>query len=117
MESAAILALIAILGSTMVALFKLLNQNTKALDKMTTAMTNVAHSNKRIADESKQRNGHLAELITEQGKQSVQIADMAVNKVIEGVQNVKTQNVINQKVEQSTVKDETIVNETVKNKE
>lgn len=71
----------------------------------------------RQADESAERNGHLGELILKQGEQSAKLTEMAITKVIEGVQNVTTQNVIKQNVKTSTVKDETIEHETVKNKE
>lgn len=82
------------------------------------------NGNKRIADgivkqaeESAQRNGHLGTLIIKQGEQTAKLTDMAVEKVIKGVQNVTTQNVIKQNVKSSTVKDETIEHETVNKKE
>lgn len=78
--------------------------------------TRIADGIERQANESKERNGHLGEMITEQSKQTAKLTEMAVAKVIEGVQNITTQNVIKQNVKQSTVKDETIENEVVKNK-
>lgn len=76
---------------------------TKAIAGMASAMQDVATSNARIADESKERNGHLGELIIEQGKQANVLADTAIKKVIQGVQNVKTQKVVHQTVENETV--------------
>lgn len=72
MNDASTLALIGILGTTVGGLFKLLNDNTKATDKLSGAMSHVAismgevaKSNKRIATESEKRNGHLAEISVE----------------------------------------------------
>jgi len=95
MNDATIFALVGILGSVITALFKLLNTNTKALDRNTIAMESVAKSNKRIADESKQRNGHLAEITME-----------ARNTVLDRIDGViiNKQTVHNQIVEHETVK-------------
>lgn len=94
MTEATILALVAILGTVVTALFKLLDNNTKAVDKMVQAMEHVAHTNTRIADESEKRNGHLAEIIIES-------RDVVSNK-IDGI-IIEKQTVHNQTVEHETV--------------
>lgn len=104
-NEATTLALIAILGTVVTGLFKLLSNNTKALDKMSHSMGEVAKSNKRIADESKQRNGHLGELIVKQGEIAMQNKDQIVD-------NIKGLTINKQTVHQQTVE-----HEIVKNKE
>lgn len=104
-NEATTLALIAILGTVVTGLFKLLSNNTKALDKMSHSMGEVAKSNKRIADESKQRNGHLGELIVKQGVIAMQNKEQIVD-------NIKGLTINKQTVHQQTVE-----HEIVKNKE
>lgn len=101
------LALVAIVGTVITALFKLLNDNTNALSK-------VAHSSQLVADETKElrketrkgnkeakdRNGHLAELVVKQSEATQAIADQAVKQITRSVQKVDTQT-----VEHQTVKD------------
>ena len=72
-ESATTLALIAIVGTVITALFKLLNDNSKALVKVAESSEKVAQATTKAAKEAKDRNGHLgeqskmiAQLITEQ---------------------------------------------------
>jgi hypothetical protein len=95
-----------------------------AIENMAASSGRVADTNQDIASavtkqavESAERNGHLGEMITEQSKQTAALTEMAVAKVIEGVQNVTTQNVIKQNIKQSNVKEETVEHETVKDKE
>jgi hypothetical protein len=111
----ATLALIAIVGTVITALFKLLNDNTKAL-------SNLSKSNEMIADETakgnreaKQRNGHLGdqnikitEMIAKLGKQ---VNDNA-NRNFRALSNVKEQH-----VEHQHVFSETVENEVINNKE
>jgi hypothetical protein len=75
-NNAVTLALVAIVGTVITGMFKLLNNNTKAQNATANALLEVASSNKKIADEAtlsrkvqekgfgeaKQRNGHLAEI-------------------------------------------------------
>lgn len=72
------LAAIALSGTICTGFFALLGKLSKSMDRLT-------DSNTRIADEAKQRNGHLAELI-------IKTADKPVN-----VQTVETQVVKEQK--------------------
>lgn len=87
MESAAILALIGILGSTMVALFKLLNNNTKAI--------------KSLDEGSRERNGHLGEMVTRQIEIAIENKDQIVSQ-ISGL-TIDKQTVHNQTVEHEHV--------------
>lgn len=80
MTEATILALITILGTTVGALFKLLDNNTKAVDKMVEAMEHVATTNTRIADESEKRNGHLAEITVESKNQVLDRIDAIIKE-------------------------------------
>lgn len=81
----------------------------KAINKMSGGMDKVAESNKKIAvateqgnKEAKDRNGHLAELVLEQGKQTQKIASTAVEQIIKGV---KVQHIDKQEVEHMHVKE------------
>lgn len=64
----------------------------KAIENMASAMRDVADSNARIADESKERNGHLAEI-------TVQSRD----QVLGAITNINSQNVTHQVVEHQEV--------------
>ena len=86
----------------------------KAIKAMASSSDHVASTNKDIANavtkqakESAERNGHLGELIVQQGEQTKQIADAAVKKIVStvGVQNVKHQHVHDSVVEHEVVKD------------
>ena len=69
-------ALVGIIGTVVVSLFKLLGDNTRALQRMAEATDKVAKTTEKVAqatekgnEEAKQRNGHL-------GEQNVQIAQL-----------------------------------------
>lgn len=112
-ENAVALAAIALTGTVVAGFFKLINDQNKVHAKIAHGLDKVAESNKDIAKETKgvkqeaekgnlesaERNGHLGELIIQQGKQTEKIANKAVSAIIEG-----TQNVTEQKVEHQTVK-------------
>jgi hypothetical protein len=68
-DSSITLALIAIVGTVITGLFKLLNDNTKALGKLVKSSEKVAEATQKSAKEAKQRNGHL-------GEQNVKIAEL-----------------------------------------
>ena len=86
----------------------------EAINKMADPKVNgnerVAQASERQAEESKQRNGHLGEMILEQGKQTAKLIELSVNKTIKGVQNIKTQHVHDQKVDNTTVINEIVTN-------
>lgn len=89
MTEATVLALVAIVGSVITALFKLLNDNTKALNALVT-------ETKQGNIEAKERNGHL-------GEQNVQITELIAahtEKTIEAIDNLKTQHIDTQLVNQ-----------------
>lgn len=81
------LALIAIVGTVITALFKLLNNNTRTLNKVAVASDKVAKATIRAAKEAKDRNGHL-------GEQNVQIAKL----VTEQNRDVKSIEKTNEKI-------------------
>jgi hypothetical protein len=68
-SSPVILALIAIVGTIVAGLFKLLNDNTKAL----IALVEETRTGNR---EAKERNGHLGEQNIQLGEQNTQLATM-----------------------------------------
>ncbi len=72
-DSSVNLALVAIVGSVITALFKLLNDNTKALKKVATSSDKVAQATTKAAKEAKQRNGHL-------GEQSIKIVELITHR-------------------------------------
>jgi len=62
------LAFIGVIGTVITALFKLLNDNTKALNRLVTSSEKVALATQKAAKEAKERNGHL-------GEQSIKLAE------------------------------------------
>ena len=92
-DSAVALALIAILGTVVTALFKLLNANTKATADNTLALKDIATETAKGAREAKQRNGHLAEL-TIQSK----------TETLSAIAFIKQQHVDHQTVDHQTIK-------------
>lgn len=79
------LATIALSGTICTGFFALLGKLSKSMDRLT-------DSNTRIADEAKQRNGHLAELVIKTTQDIKDSMDKPVN-----VQTVETQVVKEQK--------------------
>lgn len=99
-EAGTTLALVAIVGSVITALFKLLNDNSKALIR-------VAEATEQGAQEAKERNGHLGEqtaIVAEIGRKNNTMTAKILNrleksetalekntkKVAEKVEHVKT---------------------------
>jgi hypothetical protein len=88
MDSAIVLALIGILGSTIATLFKLLDNNTKAVNSL-------VETNDRMARESKERNGHLAEIAVDNKNQIMDRIDgMIINKQTVHHQTVEHEQVL-----------------------
>lgn len=117
------LALVAIVGTVITGLFKLLNDNTKALYKLVHSSEKVAEATQRAAREAKQRNGHLGDQTIKIGEQNVQIVKLlqTQNKDVSTIATTlsksaliaaedrdiltaSTQHVDNQTVEHQTVK-------------
>lgn len=67
------IALVGIVGTVIVSLFKLLGENTRALKKVAESSERVALATTKSAKEAKQRNGHL-------GEQNVQIAKLVTTQ-------------------------------------
>lgn len=87
MDSAIVLALISIIAAAMVSLFKLLDNNTKALQSL-------SETNDRMAKESEKRNGHLAEISIENKEQIINRIDgMVIQKQTVHNQTVKHEHV------------------------
>lgn len=125
-----ILALIGIVATVITGLFKLLNDNTKALTKVAKSSEKVAMETAKGSREAKQRNGHLgdqnlklAELVSAQGKDiaaikqssqgnymaNAQVAKILSNSAIIAAEDRdqllgNTQIIKEQKVEHQTVK-------------
>lgn len=79
-----------------------------AIEHMAQNSSKVAEATVRTADEAKQRNGHLAELIEQSKENTKALAESATNQIITAftaVQNVKHQHVEQQTVEHETVED------------
>lgn len=102
------LALVAIVASVITALFKLLNDNTRALkglQKSTEARTEVEResSNKtiavleRTANEAEQRNGHL-------GEQNIEIAKIS-KEISKKLDKISTQEVHDQHVHHQVIEE------------
>ena len=67
MDNAVALAAITLAGTITAGFFKLLNKLTKSIDNLVASNKEIARATKKGADEAKERNGHLAELIIQHG--------------------------------------------------
>lgn len=99
-NSTVAIAALTLAGTIATGFFAMINKQNKVHDKMTKAMNNMAKSNEKIAtetkrgnDQSEQRNGHLADLVAETSKAT-----------LEAVQIVKEQVVEHQEVKQAILK-------------
>lgn len=114
MTEATILALVAIVGSVITALFKLLADNTKAQAKSAEAMSALVQETRKGNVEAAQRNGHLGEqnenitrLIVSHAEDSKLWADSAATKVVSELESViAKQTVQHQTVQHQTVEEE-----------
>lgn len=105
------LALIALMGGGMASFFKLINSQNKTHDKLThsladntKALNKIASATQQGNKEAEKRNGHLAELVVQQGENTKAIAETATSTIIGAVQNVKTQHIEFAHVEKEVVK-------------
>lgn len=99
MEDATTLALVSIVGAVITALFKLLNDNTKATNNMATSHDKVAEAIVQGNLEAKERNGHL-------GDQSLKIIGMMAESrkdTLQAINDLKVQHVDKQIVQEQTV--------------
>lgn len=74
-----------------------------AIAQMAKNSSKVADATVRSADEAKQRNGHLAELIIQSTENTKTIAESATATIVSAVQNVEIQKVEHQTVKESKV--------------
>ncbi len=74
----------------------------QAIAAMAKSSTKVAEATERSANEAKQRNGHLAELIIQSTENTKAIAETATSTIVEAVQHVNVQKVEHQTVKEST---------------
>lgn len=107
MDNAVAIAALTLTGTIATGFFALMRQQNRTHEKLSSSLDKVADTNKNIAeetrkvadatirsaDESKQRNGHIAELIIE-----------SRDGIIDKVQNVHEQKVEEQVVEHQTIK-------------
>lgn len=102
MDNAVALAAIALVGSILAIvvkpLFALLRANTEAARDNANATRALVAETKKGNREAKERNGHLAELVIEQGKQTMMIAESSTDKVIAAMQHVEHQQVEHQTI-------------------
>lgn len=114
-DSAVALAAISLCGALATGFFRLLNRLERALDKNTKSNEKLADVSKKghnrvavavenQAKESAERNGHLGEMIIQQGKITQKIADTAVKQIM-GAQEIKEQHVKEQVVDHQTIED------------
>lgn len=82
-----------ILAVVVKPLFTLLKENTRATQSL------VAET-KKGNKEAKDRNGHLAELVVQQGENTKAIADATASQIITAVQKVEVQEVEHQTVKE-----------------
>lgn len=82
----------------------------KAIKDMAGATGRVADASQRAADEAKERNGHLAELVMQSKKDGERIANSAVSEIIDHIdkQQIKEQTVEHQHVKSKEVEWKTI---------
>jgi len=109
MDNAVALAALALTGTIATGFFAVINKQNKIHEKVADSMNRVAKSNDKIAEatrqgnkEAKERNGHLAELVIQQGENIKAVADAATDKVIDAVQHIEKQRVDHQIIKEVT---------------
>lgn len=104
MESAAVLALIAIVGSVITAQFKVINSGAKATEKQAKATEDLVKETRKGNKEAKDRNGHLGELIIQSMESTKTVTKGATQTIIDAVGHVNTQHISNQTVDHQEIK-------------
>ena len=99
MDTAVFLAVLALFSTMVLGLFKIIDTQNKAQALLTEALNKNTESNARIADESKERNGHLADLAKENQKANVQ----GNIQMMKALKDIQTQNVKEQTVAHQTI--------------
>lgn len=115
MDNAVAVAAIALTGTIATGFFALIRQQNRVHERLANSgeaqakatregFKSLTTEAKRGNDESKERNGHLGELIIQQGEQIQSLATTATTQVIEAVQNVKEQHIEHAHIEHEEVK-------------
>lgn len=71
MDSAIFIATLGLFGTIVAGLFKIIDNQTKALKALTDSNEKIASATNKAAQEAEKRNGHLAELAIENHKSSM----------------------------------------------
>lgn len=104
MDNAVALAAIGLVASILAIvvkpLFAMLREFTKSLKENTHATNALVAETKKGNKEAKERNGHLAELILQQGEQTKMIAETSTDRVIDAMQHVEQQSVEHQTIKE-----------------
>lgn len=74
-----------------------------AINSMATSNEKIAKAVVRQADEAKQRNGHLAELVTQGVENTKLLADSAVSTIVAAVQQIPEQHVEHAHIEHQEI--------------
>ena len=106
METAVFLAVLTLFSTMVLGLFKIIDMQNKTQEKLSVAIDANTQSNREIAVatkqqaiESKERNGHLADLAKENQKANVQ----GNIQMMKALKEIKTQNVKEQTVAHQTI--------------
>lgn len=108
MDNTVALAAIGLASSLAVGFFKLLSKLTKSLDKVAKSNLEIARESRRGNDQSEKRNGHLGELVVQNGEQMKVLAENATNTILNAVQNVEEQHIGHAHIDKATVEKETV---------
>lgn len=109
-----LLALIAFMSLTTTGFFTLIRSQSNSADKHnkamvksndnnTKALNRIATSTEKGNAEAEKRNGHLAELVVQQGENTKAIATGAVESIIGAVQNIPEQHIEHAHVEHQEI--------------
>ena len=101
MDTAVFIAVLALFGTVVAGLFKLIDKLTNSLDAVASTNKDIAEATAKGAREAKARNGHLAEI--------TELARDAVLNAVHGLtiekQTVNHQHVLEETVDSQTIKE------------
>lgn len=114
------IAAISLTGAICAGFFKLVSAQNKTHERIAKAVDNlakqsgkivssnreIAQATKQSANEAQERNGHLADLVIQQGKMTQQVTAKAIEEIIKGVSEVNKQKVHTQVVDKAVIKKE-----------
>jgi hypothetical protein len=116
------LAVVGLTGTICAGFFTMINKQNKTHDKIAKAVDNLAEQSRKVvvsnqdiaratrqgSREAKERNGHLADMVIQQGEMIKEVADNATTNIILGVSEVNEQHIKKQHVDESVVDKSTI---------